>query len=240
MHITRTIRLSGTSAQAMTKIMEKMMELHWDIQSAAPLWARANTGEWWEKKVEVEILVSSGWPSPSVMIDAEPISSLPYGPAWDKAVNSAVDRLIEALGVHKVEISDRTIAPMKIPLTQSRWEPNEWRDMQEAADRYAPYPAPLTNKQTLAMTAREPGGGGVGGAAAGGGGGVAIGELVKWVVKQVGSALIAIGVQDALDHRDDERTAKGKLEYQLASNQMVIKWEDGSYSLAPKEYQPHY
>lgn len=243
MHVTRTLTVEGDAEQALASIMKAMLQLEWDIEASAPLWVRASSGSWWEKKVDVEVVVTPSVEGRcSVMIDAEPKSAVPIGPAWEKKVQEAVSELSTALGAPVATAAEPPVEvkAVKVPLTQEKYDPGEWKEMNDAADDAAPLPAPVTESMNLAMQQREPGGGGVGGGVGAGGAALPVGKFLKWVVKEVGSALVAIGVQSRLDDEpeEDNWTKYGKLEYQVSSNQMLIRWKDGSATLAPKEYQP--
>ena len=105
--------------------------------------------------------------------------------------------------------------------------------MSSAVDAAAPSPADPP-RETLAKVASD--------AAKVGRGKIAekAGDLLWWLVKSAGEAIVAIGVSAGLGGDDDSgETRQGKLEYDVHSGNMLIRWRDGSTTLAPKEYQPH-
>lgn len=227
MHMVRTVPIRGSDEQAIATVMQAMLRLGWDIQATANAWARAQTGSWWEKKVEVEAVAAGG----QVVIDAEPVSSVGVGPAWRMKVQEAIDELAGALGAQPSPAAE---APKSAPfrktsLDASEFRPSDWREMQNLVEKHDSVPVEAPRQVTLAMQARA----GRGDAAE------AVGKALWWVVKEVGSAIVAIAVGKSLDGHDGSvRAQRGKLEYQLGSNQMLIRWPDGSASLAPRKYQP--
>ncbi len=226
MHVTATVDVKGTDQQAMTTVLQTMVRLGWDIEAQAGLWVRAESGEWWEKKVDVEAVVGGG----SVTIDAEGDSVLPVGPAWRMMIQRAVDELVAALGgTTPAPPAAERVQAVKAPVEQKRLDPNEWRDLSDSADSSAPEPARV---DTLPLAKASPAAANAAGAAAAA---AAVGRFAWWVVKEVGGALVAITVGKAVDGRDDgAETKKGKLEYDLSSNTMLIRWVDGSATVAPR------
>lgn len=234
MHITRTIDIAGTPEEAIATVMRKMLSLKWDIEASAPFWVKAKSGDWWEKKVEVEVVVSGPKNAVTAMIDAEPVSAFPVGPAWRRMVQKAVDELAHALGAPTKPLSPNTstVQAVKVPLPSVTPDRQEWKGMSDAIDESAPYPAKFPRESILPHTTQRGGRSELVERA---------GQALWWLIKEVGSAIVAIGVGKSLEGQDsDVTTQKGKLEYQPSSNTMLIRWVDGSTTLAPKEYQPGY
>ena len=57
MHVVRVLSVATGGNDVLAIVMRKMLELQWDIEAQATLWCRAVSGSWWEKKVEVEVVV---------------------------------------------------------------------------------------------------------------------------------------------------------------------------------------
>jgi hypothetical protein len=220
----------------MSSVMQRILGLGWSIEGGAPLWVQARAGNVLKGAMLVDVVIATRDQGVTVMIDAKP-DQVAFGAVWRRKMEGAVRDLSEALGAPPTNStleapSDAAVQVIKVPLVEDRFEDHEWQRFHELADQAAPLPAKLP------MT-RNDGGGGSGATGAGGGAaGLPVGKLLRWVVKEVGGALVAIGVNKVLSGDDDAHTTKGELEYELSTNQMLIRWADGSTTLAPEEYQP--
>lgn len=217
----------------MERVLERLLGLGWRIEAASPFWAQAVTGNSWGTfPAKVNVLLSPRGSTVSMFIDIRARAA--FGPFAKARSEKYLTSLCEALGVGSVGGIglDSTHIAVGVPLARDHFSRSDWDALNEAASSSHPRPGriPETTRQVIAS---------------GGGGEMAlpVRPLVKWVVKEVGGALIAMGVDDAvhelLDATPGGHVRTGKLEYQPSTNDVVIKWNDGTPStLAPPEYQP--
>ncbi len=120
----RTVDFGGDADAAVTTVMQKMVGLGWDISAAAPRWVEAQTGEWWEAKLEVEVIAAAAKSGSSLTIVAKP-GQPGWGPLWERKLQETVDELTGALGIAAGGGGDNeadALAFAKAPMDRSKYD----------------------------------------------------------------------------------------------------------------------